>query len=100
MGLEESINNAKEYGVPILNKLFDIKSNELRTVIKDICNDDKYKDLINAGVIEKISRNDTPYEISFWFYGSQLNITPFGIKYKPEHGYESNIVSFNKYFKL
>lgn len=68
-------------------------------VMKDIFKDNEnvMEILNNNPRIIKTIEDDEPNEIGVYCYGSIL-ITPFGVAYKPKHGYSTNILKFDKYF--
>lgn len=97
MTLEEKY----EIGFPILEKLFNLKKEELIELLKDIFeeNDSVLEILENKPSVIKTLKDDKADNIAIHFYGS-IEINFFGIFYKPEHGSGNYLVRFNKYFKL
>lgn len=87
-----------ELGYPVFEKLFNLKSDELRAILIEICGVE-YKEVINGGDVFKSFKNDMPRDLEIRYY-SKLSISPFGITYYPEHGNQKDVVKFNKFFKL
>jgi hypothetical protein len=91
-----------EIGLPVFQKLFEMKKDELVQTVKDICepyapSDDFFNDNISVYVTKTIV-DDSPSEIFISAYNN-LIISPFGINIKV-HGITKNLVRFNKYFTL
>ena len=85
-------------GYPVFEKLFNLKKDELKVLLLEICGD-KYEELIKNCRVYKSITDDRPDKIEVCFY-DKLSITPFGINYCPEHGEGSEVVKFNKFFTL
>ena len=89
-----------EAGLPVFKKLFNLKKEELIKTVKEIVGDDYSSILDNNPDVFKEIRNDEPEKISISFYDS-IKITPFGINFVGEHGYNSKkLVEFNRFFTL
>lgn len=87
-------------GFPTFEKLFNLKKDELLKVLKDICIERKYDDILeDSSNIYKYIENDLPTKIRVCSWSS-IEITPTGIYYKPEHGNGHDIALFNKFFVL
>jgi hypothetical protein len=98
----DSIKEMYDIGLPILTELFNMPFDKLRDKVKEICGRevDRRNDLIlKEGTVKKQSSNDVPEYIEIWCY-SHIKIHAFGISYIPEHGEGSQLVEFNKFFKL
>lgn len=98
---ELSITERYEIGMPILSKLFDMKSAEIKEVLKDVLANkiDTEYILSNESTVIKESRNDLPQNIKIWFHDC-LSISAFGIQWIPEHGNVKELVTFDKHFVL
>jgi len=88
-------------GLPIFEKLFNLKRDKLIEVLKDICSEHKraMENLENNPSVNKESRNDEPYSLKIYNW-STIEIGAMGIYFKPEHEPGDYIVRFNKFFKL
>lgn len=98
---EKSIQEKYNMGQPILIKLGELKKDELIEAIKKICSGDSaaLEVLENNPSVVKIISDDVISEININWY-DKINISPFGINYKPEHGGGRTIVNFNETFTL
>lgn len=85
-------------GYPVFEKLFNLKKDELKPLLLEICGEN-YKELIDNCRVYKSITDDQPNKVEVCFY-DKLVITPFGINYWPEHGECSEVVKFNKFFTL
>lgn len=94
MTLEEKY----EIGFPILEKLFNLKKEELIELLKEIFddNDSVLEILENKPSVIKTIKDDKADNIAIHFYGS-IEINFFGIFYKPEHGSGTYLVKFAYY---
>lgn len=101
MTLEQKYQQQYEIGFPIFKKLFSLNKKEFINVMKDIFQDNKsvMEILENYPKIIKILENDEPESIKIHFY-SNIEVTYFGIKYKPEHGQSQIILKFDKFFNV
>lgn len=87
-------------GFPIFKKLFDMPKPELLKVLKEICGDNISPETLedSSGVRKEIVDDiPTTLRVCSW---DTLEISPFGIHFKTEHGHSKKIVEFNKFFKL
>lgn len=99
--LNELMERMEKYGQPILNKLFNLSSKELKEKICDIIGkswfDDHCPGMIEDGIVKKVIRNDNPQEIEIGYYDS-IEITSAGIYFRPEHSERKVLKIFDKYF--
>lgn len=87
-------------GFPTFEKLFNLKKEELLKVLREICIEKKYEDILeNSSNVYKYIENDLPTKIRVCSWSS-VEITPTGIYYKPEHGDGHSITLFHKFFVL
>lgn len=89
---------ARKYneGVPKFNKLFNLKSNDIKLIIKDLLINDIQFDFDNCFIIKTIE-NDKPKEITLLSYNS-IRINPYSIDFYPEYG-ESIKLIYTMYLK-
>lgn len=100
--LEEIINNAENFGQPVLNEIFKLSSKEIKTLVQDILGgwfDEHCSGMIDMGIVKKISKDDEPSQIEICFYDSIL-IDHFGIHFISEYGQKETLRNFDKYFKM
>ena len=90
-----------EAGYPKFRALFNLKRDDLVTVLKKILSEhrDVMEILNNKPSVKKIILNDIEEEIFISFYAT-IHIDPFGIRYKSEHGSYEYLVYFNNFFTL
>lgn len=92
-----------EIGVPILNELFKLNSKELKEKIRSILGDvwisEHCSGIIENGSVTKTLTDDEPKRIQIFYY-DEIEITWYGIWWKPEHGTQTCIKEFDKHFKL
>lgn len=101
MALKQKWEEQYEVGYPIFEKLFQLKKDDFIKVMKDIFQDNlKVMEILenNPRVIKTLI-DDGPEDIKIYFY-SGIEITYFGIKYKPEHGVPDMILKFDKFFNV
>ncbi len=101
MTLEQKFQQQYEIGFPIFQKLFSLNKEKFISVMKDIFQDNKsvMEILENKPKIIKTLENDEPENIKIHFYSS-IEVTYFGVKYKPEHGQSEMILKFDKFFNV
>lgn len=90
-----------EVGFATFEKLFNLKSEELIIVLKEIFTEYDYvlEILNNSTKVLKQLENDVPDEIKLISYKS-LIINAYGINYVPEYGPQKKLIEFNKFFKI
>lgn len=90
-----------EIGNPIFLKLFHLKKDDLIKVMSDMFSDDKsILELVqNNPTVIKTLKNDEPDTMKICYYDA-LEISWWGVKYKPEHGSSTTILKFNKFFNV
>lgn len=88
-------------GFPVFEQLFNMKAAELKDKLKTICGSRIHNDFLFStnSTVKKVISNDVPQEITVSFY-DRIDISPYGINYKPEHRNSERIVEFNDHFKL
>jgi|688.fasta_scaffold693832_2 hypothetical protein len=98
---KEQYEKQYEIGFPIFQKLFQLKKDDFIKVMKDIFQDNQkvMEILENKPRVIKTLINDEPEDIKIHFYSS-IEITYFGVKYKPEHGVSDMILKFDKFFNV
>lgn len=86
-----------EVGFATFEKLFNLKSEELIIVLKEIFTEYDYvlEILNNSPKVLKQLENDVPAEIKINFYKG-LVINAYGINYGPQ----KKLIEFNKFFKI
>lgn len=101
MTLEQKYQQQYEIGFPIFQKLFSLTKDKFVEVMKDIFQDNKsvMEILENNPKIIKTLEDDEPESIKIHFYSS-IEVTYFGVKYKPEHGQSEMILKFDKFFNV
>lgn len=90
-----------EAGYPKFRALFNLKRDDLVTVLKRVLSEHHgaMEILNNKPSVKKTIVNDIEEEIFISFYAT-IHIDPFGIRYKPEHGSYDYLVHFNNFFTL
>ena len=101
MTLEQKYKGQYEIGFPIFQKLFQLKKDDFVKVMKDIFQDNlKVMEILeNKPKVVKTLEDDEPEKISINFYSS-IEVTYFGVRYKPEHGVSVMILNFDKFFDV
>ncbi len=101
MNLEQKYKEQYEIGLPIFQKLFQLKKDDFIKVMKYIFEDNSnvMEILENKPRVIKKLVDDEPEDIKICFYSS-IEITYFGVKYKPEHGVSEMILKFDKFFNI
>jgi hypothetical protein len=101
MNLEQKYQEQYETGFPIFEKLFQLKKDDFIKVMKDIFQDNKsvMEILENKPKVIKTLNDDNPEEIKICFYSS-IEVTYFGVRYKPEHGVSNMVLKFDKFFNI
>lgn len=105
MTIAEKIKENLPYGQAVLNKLFELKSDDLRAKVKEILQPylgdrvEMYPHLFNEGEVSKVIRNDESWNIVI-AYHDRISIDALGISAKDEHASNGKIlVWFDKDFK-
>jgi hypothetical protein len=101
MTLAERIQENLPYGEAVLKKLFELNSTELKAKVKEICGEKvtKYDHLFKEGDVEKITKNDEPWNITISYF-DQISIDVLGITVRNEGKLNSKVLAlFDKYFK-
>jgi hypothetical protein len=90
-----------QIGNAIFLKLFQLKKDDLIKVMSDMFSDSKrVLDIFeNNPTVIKTLRDDEPDTIEIYCY-DKLEISWWGVKYKPEHGQSTTIIKFNKFFNV
>jgi hypothetical protein len=101
MTLEQKYKEQYEIGLPIFQKLFQLKKDDFIKVMKDIFQDNQsvLEILENKPKVIKTLNDDEPEEMQIHFYSSIL-INYTGVRYKPEHGSLQMILKFDKFFNV
>ena len=87
-------------GFPIFKKFFDMSKPELLKVLREICGDRiSPETLDDTSSVRKEIIDDVPNSLKVCSWDT-LEISPFGIHFRREHGQSTKIVEFNKFFKL
>lgn len=99
----EKIEKAYNMGLPILEAFMKMTDQEIREKLKSIVgnqiSDSDYL-LGENSHIKRVIENEVPYDITVSYY-DHIIISPFGIHYEGEHGYNNRkLVEFNEHFKL
>jgi len=98
MELEE-IEKKVNYGLSIVNELFKLSDDELKSLLKKMLNS-KYHHVLGDNIyIERVIVNEKPNKITLAFY-DYLIIEWSGISYSPEHGTPKTIRTFDEFFTL
>lgn len=97
----ETIQKQIEIGMPIFHKLFNHNSQEIRELVGKAVQGKKLPKNVDRmfkhGDVEKVSRNDEPWNISINFY-DHIEINWMGIKLVSEYGQKETIVEFDETF--
>lgn len=101
MTLQQKYEEQYKIGFPIFEKLFQLKKVDLIKVMQDIFQDNEtvMEILKNNPKVIKTLDDDEPSDIKIYFYSS-IEITYFGVRYKPEHGSSEIILKFDKFFNV
>ncbi len=101
MSIEQKYKEQYEIGFPIFEKLFQLKKDDFIKVMKDIFQDNQkvMEILENKPRVIKTLTDDEPEDIKIHFYSS-IEVSYFGIRYKPEHGVSDIVLKFDKFFNV
>ena len=87
-------------GFPIFQKFFEMPKPELLKVLREICGDNVSPETLeDSSSVRKEIIDDVPNSLKVCSWDT-LEISPFGIHFRSEHGNSKKIVEFNKFFKL
>ena len=85
---------------PVFEKLFKMSDSELKVKLKEIIGNKVPKLIFDKfSTTEKVIKNEMPYQIEISYHDA-IEITPFGISFKPKLGALSVIVDGLKNFVL
>ena len=86
-------------GQKIFEQLFKLTDAELKTKLLELLDGEDNDILTSKCGCKRIIEDEIPSEITFWFYDG-IKVNWSGISMVSEHGSETNVVKFNKNFKL
>lgn len=96
----------KQYkiGYPILSKMAGLNKSNLIALLKDIfIGNSRVLELLDddpsISKVVTIGESEHVNEITLTYY-DQIQINAFGIKWKPEHGSSTSLLTFNKFFNI
>lgn len=99
----EDIQKKYDMGLPILEEFMKMTDLEikakLKSIVGDQINDSDYL-LSKDSHVQRVIENEVASKITVSYYDS-IEISPFGISFVGEHGYNNRkLVEFNEHFKL
>lgn len=103
MNSVEKIEKRYNEGLHILEAFMKMTDQEIREKLRSIVGNQITNNeylLGDNSQIKRVIENELPSEITVSYY-DHIKISPFGINYEGEHGYNNRkLVEFNEHFKL
>lgn len=95
----EDFKKQYEIGYPILKQLCEGTDANIKEKLRSIL-DSKYHEILDdKPCVTRIMKNEEWSELHVSVWGS-IEVSPYGIYYKPEHGGATKLIDFNKHFVL
>ena len=95
----EHIKENYKAGQKIFEELFELSDAELCDKLIEITEDNHNDVLTGDYSCYRTIKDGKPNKIEFWFYDCVI-VDWRGVTLKPEHGPETQLIKFNKFFKL